>query len=84
MRYRGGGVGHLATRQCNEVLLADKHPPLGENTGSTSAVPMEDQFSETEDEDEAEGERDEDHEDGLLAGAINDVDIVAVAGFAAL
>jgi hypothetical protein len=25
MRYRGGGVGHLATRQCNEVLLADKH-----------------------------------------------------------
>jgi hypothetical protein len=25
MRYRGGGVGHLATQQCNEVLLADKH-----------------------------------------------------------
>lgn len=25
MRYRGGGVGHLATRQCNQILLADKH-----------------------------------------------------------
>jgi hypothetical protein len=25
MRYQGGGVRHLATRQCNEVLLADKH-----------------------------------------------------------
>jgi hypothetical protein len=25
MRYRGGGVGHLATRQCNKTLLADKH-----------------------------------------------------------
>ena len=25
MRYRGRGVGHLATRQCNQILLADKH-----------------------------------------------------------
>ena len=25
MRYRGGGVGHLATRQCNQILLANKH-----------------------------------------------------------
>ena len=23
MRYRGGGVGHTATRQCNNILLAD-------------------------------------------------------------
>ena len=25
MRYCGGGVGHLATWQCNKMLLADKH-----------------------------------------------------------
>ena len=27
MRYRGGGVGHLGTRQCNKILLADEHAP---------------------------------------------------------
>ena len=25
MWYHGGGVGHLATQQCNKMLLADKH-----------------------------------------------------------
>jgi hypothetical protein len=87
MRYRGGGVGHLATRQCNEVLLADKHTPFVEN--SASVVPMGDQFGETdeehaEDEDEEGDETEEDGIDEQLAGARNDVDIVAVAGFAAL
>ena len=28
MRYQGGGVGHTATRQCNEILLADEHTLL--------------------------------------------------------
>ena len=28
MQYHGGGVGHLATRQCNRTLLADKHTEL--------------------------------------------------------
>jgi hypothetical protein len=87
MRYRGGGVGHLATRQCNEVLLADKHAPFDENgVTSESVVPMGDQFGETdtEDEDEVEGEREEDHDDEQLAGATHDTDIIAVAGFAAL
>jgi hypothetical protein len=28
MRYRGGGVGHLGTRNCNKILLADEHTPL--------------------------------------------------------
>ena len=28
MRYRGGGVGHTATRQCNNILLADEHTLL--------------------------------------------------------
>ena len=27
MRYRGGGVSHLGTRQCNKILLADEHAP---------------------------------------------------------
>jgi hypothetical protein len=30
MQYHGGGVGHMATWQCNEVLLADKHMLLQE------------------------------------------------------
>jgi hypothetical protein len=85
MRYRGGGVGHLATRQCNKVLLADKHAPLGQNTGSIS---VETQLCGPEDEDEAEleaeGERDEDGDNELLAEAIHDADIVTAAGFAAL
>jgi hypothetical protein len=89
MRYRGGGVGHLATRQCNEVLLADKHTPFVENS-STPAAHMGpgDQFGETdeehaEDEDEAGDDTEEDNDD-QLAGARHDADIVAVAGFAAL
>ena len=28
MQYRGGGVGHTATRQCDEILLTDKHTLL--------------------------------------------------------
>ena len=28
MQYRGGGVGHTATRQCDEILLADEHTLL--------------------------------------------------------
>ena len=86
MRYRGRGVGHLATRQCNEVLLADKHTPFVENS-STSAAHMGDQFGETDeeqaDEDEAGDDTEEDNDD-QLAGARHDVDIFAVAGFAAL
>ena len=28
MQYRGGGVGHTATRQCDEILLTDEHTLL--------------------------------------------------------
>src|ERR1700761_7045132 len=28
MHYHGGGVGHLATWQCNQTLLADEHTVL--------------------------------------------------------
>ena len=28
MQYRGGGVGHTATWQCNKILLADEHTLL--------------------------------------------------------
>ena len=43
MRYRGGGVGHTATQQCDEILLADEHtllpgeyafPEVDEHTGN--------------------------------------------------
>ena len=27
MQYRGGGVGHLGTRQCNKILLTNEHAP---------------------------------------------------------
>jgi hypothetical protein len=27
MQYRGGGVSHLGTCQCNKILLADEHAP---------------------------------------------------------
>ena len=87
MRYRGRGVGHLATWQCNEVLLVDKHTPFVEDS-STSDAPMADQICEmdedhAEDEDEAEDDTEDDNDD-QLAGARHDVDIIAVAGFGAL
>lgn len=50
MRYRGGGVGNMTTCQCNEVLLADKHTPFGENTDVPIPAPTGDQLSGTEDE----------------------------------
>lgn len=85
MRYRGGGVGHLATRQCNKTLLADEHTLLAqsEEIGDTLHESIGDQDSETEDEDRAESEGDEDRMD-LIAGVTNDLDIVTLAGFAAL
>ena len=82
MRYRGGGVGHLTTRQCNEVLFADKHTPFDENTNIPSLVPP-DQASRTEDEGD-EGEGDKDRNDEQLAAAIHDTDIITMAGFGAL
>jgi hypothetical protein len=58
---RGGGVGHMATRQCNEVLLADKHTLLQEEP------PAQDGDSD-EDPDEPAREGNEGEEEGDCSG----------------
>lgn len=93
MRYRGGGVGHMATRQCNEVLLADKHTLLREEP------PAQDSDSDEEPDEPAgegnEGEEEDDESDGDdkgvreendddLVAANNEVELVTAAGFADL
>ena len=87
MRYRGGGVGHLGTRQCNEILLADEHTPIGDmpDTGEPPAELVENQGSDSESEGEDEGasDRGEDNNE-LVLEASNDLDIITAAGFAAL
>jgi hypothetical protein len=97
MRYRGGGVGHLRTRHCDKVLLADKHaPPDASDIVEPSAKPDEDQDSDDEaegwrdedkDEDEDKGNdehRGEDNNDEQVVAALHDVDIVTAAGFGVL
>ncbi|KAH9017840.1 hypothetical protein EDB84DRAFT_1566683 [Lactarius hengduanensis] len=97
MRYRGGGVGHLGTRQCNEFLLADEHRPINEtqdadeplaeleeSQGSDSESEGEDEGV-SEGEDEGESDRGEDdNDDELVLAASNDLDIVTAVGLAAL
>ena len=88
MRYRGGGVGHLGTRHCDKVLLADEHAPPDTDIVKPSTNPDEDQDSE----DEAEGWRgedrdvgdEEDNNDEQVVAALNDLDIVTAAGFGVL
>ncbi|KAH9039665.1 hypothetical protein EDB85DRAFT_2141171 [Lactarius pseudohatsudake] len=90
MRYRGGGVGHLATRQSNGVLLADKHThtPLSETQDTGEIEPVGDQSTDSESEGEAIDKGNEDEpepeDDEHMAGATNDVDLVTAAGFAVL
>ena len=81
MRYRGGGVGHLTTHQCNLVLLADKHAPFVEKTNIPSLEPTGDQLSGSEDGGDG---GDEDCNDEQLAAATHDAEIIAEAGFGAL
>jgi hypothetical protein len=57
MRYRGGGVGHLATRQCNKSLLADKHTFVADPASQTLHEPTENQ---EENEDRADNDKEED------------------------
>jgi hypothetical protein len=84
MCYHGGGVGHLTTCQCNEVLLTDKHTPFVNNTDIPIPVPTEDQLSGTEDEGNAGNDGNEGCNDKLLASATHDTEIISKAGFAAL
>jgi hypothetical protein len=88
MRYRGGGVGHMATRQCNEALLANRHTLLGDTqyNDNVLAEPVgyehNEEGNESEDED-VEGPGDDDDYE-LVISATNDIDIITTAGFALL
>jgi hypothetical protein len=88
MRYRGGGVGHMATRQCNEALLADRHTLLGDTQDNDDALAElvgyehNKEGNESEDED-IEGPGD-DNDDELVISATNDIDIITAAGLALL
>lgn len=80
MRYRGGGVGHLATRQCNKTLLADEHTLLAE-PDDEPAVPEAEPGSDEDSESEVEETYNEGHD---LSGDLDDTDLVDRAGFGAL
>ena len=88
MRYRGGGVGHIATRHCNRTLLADEHtirPDEHLPLAWPQPTANQDNESEGEDSDEAEGEDDLDGTNVHLSlHNLNDTaNILDVAGFAA-
>ena len=92
MRYRGRGVGHLSTRQCNKTLLADKHScqeepqvsdedsedsePAGEGGDHDEGTKEDSASDESDDEDD--GVREEN--DDRLIVATTDLDILAAAG----
>jgi len=83
MRYRGGGVGHVATRGYNSVLLNDEHTLLA---GSQEMPEFEVNLDhESDHEDNAGVEWDKDHEEGLDVdldlGTVDDTYLVTMAGF---
>jgi hypothetical protein len=83
MRYRRGGVGHLATWQCNKTLLADEHTVLADPDEPTFPVPVADPTSD-EDSDSEVGESDNEDRDRDLTDNLDDSEIVDMAGFRAL
>jgi hypothetical protein len=86
MRQRGGGVGHLSTRHCNNTLLQDRHTLLHDNV-DVSALDDEAMISHDSGEDDLEDdegavdilERDLDEFEGDV-----DEDLIAAAGFSVL
>ncbi|KAH9026768.1 hypothetical protein EDB85DRAFT_1821615, partial [Lactarius pseudohatsudake] len=62
MRYRGGGVGHLGTRQCDHILLADEHMPLGEIQGANDNPVETAEYQVASDSDLDSEDRDEDED----------------------
>lgn len=81
MRQRGGGVGHLSTRYCNNALMQDRHTLLHDNVD----VPMPETMDEavTSDEDNLEDDRPEGAAD-ILEGDLGDEDLISTAGFSVL
>ena len=86
MRYRGGGVGHMATRQCNGTLLADEHTEVADEDLFLTVEPelRENQDDESEGEDLDEVGNDSEGDDNVALDNLNDRDLVDVAGFTAL
>ena len=95
MRYRGGGVGHVSTWQCDEGLLADNlgnvqdtdsDEALAEpaSSGSEGGDDAMDDGPEDKDEDKDKDKASGDDDDQIVIGSANDVDIIAAAGFASL
>jgi len=90
MRYRGGGIGHLATRHCDGILLADKHKIVQEMpdvTSDSQDIAIDKSESEEEEDEGEEIDNDDEWEDvdeEALGDAINDEEIAMVAGFMAL
>ena len=73
MWYHGEGVGHVATQECDKMLLADEHTVLADEytlLAESQTLPQpignQDTDDEDEDKDERENEGDEDSEDNLL------------------
>src|ERR1700677_883308 len=96
MRYRGGGIGHLATRQCNKTLLADKHTlredlqDSDEDSDKSAGEgeegnPGESEEEDNGDDDDSNSNVDDDgvreEDDVYIAVATNDVNVITAAGF---
>lgn len=91
MRYRGGGVGHLGTRQYNKYFLMDKHPPLGEISDMTELASelVGSKGSDSDRDSDADSESEDGDGDGGVDDIegdlnVNDIDIVTAAGLGAL
>ena len=82
MRLPGGGIGHLSTRHCNNVLLQDQHTLLHDNVNVLPSENIDDAMV-RDDSDEGDSEADEGVMD-TLEGNLGDEDIVSAAGFSAL
>jgi hypothetical protein len=73
MRYRGGGVGHIATRQCNSALLSDKHALPGDVRDVDEIEPAGDESDDSEAAmSDGPGVEDEDKDEGATGDGLGD------------
>ena len=86
MQYRGGGVRHMATWQCNRTLLADKHTEVADEDLflTVEPEPIENQDNGSEGKDSDEVGNDSEGDDNVALDNLDDRDLVIVAGFTAL
>ena len=86
MRYRGGGVRQMATRQCNRTLLADEHMEVADEELFVTLEPehIENQDNGSEGEDSDKVGIDSEDDDNVALDNLTDRDLVTVAGFTAL